>query len=298
MGGMKAVLLAVSALALGALSASARQDPEPTVEVIPVAGQVSMLVGRGGNIGIMNGAEGMLMIDTQFANMETPIRKAIATIAEGSPSYLVNTHWHGDHVGGNLGFAQGSVVLAQENVRSRMKVGGRGAGPADPAALPDLTYNEGMTVHYNGEAVRLIHFPKSHTDGDTVVFFEGSKVVHMGDLMFNRMFPFIDLSSGGDVAGYLRSQEIVLSMLEEGDKVIPGHGALASSADLAASVAMLKTSVKLMQARIDEGMSESEAVKAGLPDEYASWSWGFVDTNRWLQTVYRSLTQEREDTQD
>jgi glyoxylase-like metal-dependent hydrolase (beta-lactamase superfamily II) len=244
----------------------------------------------------MKGAEGMLMIDSQFAHMEAPIRKAIATISEGSPSYLVNTHWHGDHVGGNLAFAKGSVVIAQENVRSRMKAGGRGAGPADPAALPDFTYNEGMTVHYNGEAVHLIHFPKSHTDGDTVVFFEGSKVVHMGDLMFNRMFPFIDLGSGGDVEGYLHSQEIVLSMLEEGDKVIPGHGPLASPADLKASVEMLQTSVKLVQARIDEGMDESEAVKAGLPDEYASWSWGFVDTNKWLQTVYRSLTAEREDT--
>jgi len=295
---MKAVLLAVSALALGALTATARQDPAPTVEVVPVAGQVSMLVGQGGNIGIMKGAEGMLMIDSQFAHMEAPIRKAIETISEGSPSYLVNTHWHGDHVGGNLAFAKGSVVIAQENVRARMKVGGRGAGPADPAALPDMTYNEGMTVHYNGEAVHLIHFPKSHTDGDTVVFFKGSKVVHMGDLMFNRMFPFIDLSSGGDVEGYLRSQEIVLSMLEDSDKVIPGHGALATPADLAASVAMLQTSVKLVRARIDEGMDESEAVKAGLPDEYASWSWGFVDTNKWLQTVYRSLTQEREDTKE
>jgi cyclase len=295
---MKAVLLAVSALALGALTATARQDPEPKVEVVPVAGQVSMLVGQGGNIGIMKGDEGMLMIDTQFDFMEAPIRKAIAKIAEGYPSYLVNTHWHGDHVGGNLGFAKGSVVIAQENVRARMKVGGRGAGPADPAALPDLTYNKGMTVHYNGEAVHLIHFPKSHTDGDTVVFFAGSKVVHMGDLMFNRMFPFIDLSSGGDVRGYLQSQEIILSMVKADDKVIPGHGPLASRADLAASVAMLQTSVKLVQTRIDEGMSESEAVKAGLPDEYASWSWGFVDTNRWLQTVYRSLTQEREDTKE
>lgn len=292
---MKAVLLAGTALTLGVLSATARQEPGPTVKVVPVAGQVSMLVGQGGNIGIMKGEEGMLMIDSQFDFMEQPIRKAIAEIAAGNPSYLINTHWHGDHVGGNLGFAKNSVVIAQENVRARMKVGGRGAGPADAAALPDFTYNEGMTVHYNGEAVHLIHFPKSHTDGDTVVFFDGSKVVHMGDLMFNRMFPFIDLGSGGDVAGYLASQEMVLSMLEEGDKVIPGHGPLASPADLAASVEMLRVSVKLVQERIDSGMTESEAVQAGMPEAYASWSWNFVDTNRWLQTVYRSLTQERDD---
>lgn len=290
---MKTAVLALSALGLGALTAPALQEPELEVEVIAVNGKVSMLVGRGGNIGISSGADGLLMIDTQFANIEQPIRKAIAKIADGKPAFVVNTHWHSDHVGGNLGFGRDGYLVAHENVRARMKVGGRGNGPADPAALPDLTYDEGMTVHYNGEAIHLVHLPTGHTDGDSAVFFTQSKVVHMGDLMFNGLFPFIDLDSGGSISGYLQAQRRVYEMIDDETKVIPGHGPLATRADLAKCMRMIEASIELVEARMAAGMSAEKIAELGMPDEYADWSWGFISTERWLATLYRGLTEEK-----
>lgn len=290
---MKAALLAASALALGAFSATATQEPEVQVTGDKVAGQVWMLTGQGGNIGIMAGDEGVLMIDTQFAPLEAKIRAAIAEITEDVPAYVVNTHWHGDHVGGNAGFGQDGLIVAHENVRARMKSGGGRGAPAAPEALPNLTYDDGMTVHLNGEAVHLVHLPTGHTDGDTIVFFTDSKVVHMGDLMFNGMFPFIDLDSGGTVSGYLRALRAAHAQITDDMKVIPGHGPLATRADILKIVRMIEVSIGVVEARMDEGMSAQEIVDAGMPEEYAGWSWGFIPTERWLATIVRGLTEEQ-----
>lgn len=290
---MKAVLLAASAVALGAFSATALQEPEVEVTGEKVAGQVSMLAGFGGNIGVMAGEDGVLMIDTQFANIEPQIRAAMAEITDGVPSYVINTHWHGDHVGGNLGFGKDGVIVAHQNVRARMKSGGGRSAPADPGALPTLTYDDGMTIHFNGEAVHLIHLPTGHTDGDTIVFFTDSKVVHMGDLMFNGMFPFIDIDSGGSVSGYLRALRAAHERIGEDMKVIPGHGPVGTKADIAKIIRMIEVSIEVVEGRMEAGMSAQEIADAGMPDEYAAWSWGFIPTERWLATMYRGLTEEK-----
>jgi len=292
--GMKLIALASLALGVGAWNASAIQDPEVKVEIVKVTDQISMLVGEGGNIGIMNGADGLLMIDTQFAHMEAPIRTAIAEISAGNPAFVVNTHWHGDHVGGNLAFATDSYVVAHQNVRSRMKSGKPRGAPADPAALPDLTFGEGMTMHYNGQPVHLVHMPTGHTDGDTVVYFPQSNVVHMGDLMFNAMFPFVDIDSGGSVRGYLAALRSVYERVDDQTKIIPGHGKLASKKDLAEIIEMLESSIAMVEERIESGMTAQENVTAGISEKYASWSWRFIPTDKWLATVYRDLSAEKQ----
>lgn len=285
---MKLLLLLAAALSLGAFSSTLPQD-EPEFTLAKVSGQVSMLTGVGGNIGVMVGDDGVLMIDTQFAQYEKPIREAIKGITEGVPEYVINTHWHGDHTGGNVAFGADGLLVAHDNVRARLLKGGRGKGPADPAALPEITFGEGMTIHWNNEAVRLVHFPTGHTDGDTVVFFPKSKVVHMGDLMFNGMFPFIDLESGGDVRGYLKSVETIFAMLGDDIQIIPGHGKLATLKDMQTNIDMLRECITIMELRIAEGLSEGDAVAAGLPEKFASWSWNFIPTEKWLATLYSSL---------
>jgi glyoxylase-like metal-dependent hydrolase (beta-lactamase superfamily II) len=237
----------------------------------------------------MVGDDGILMIDTQFAQYEKPIRETIAKIAEGAPQYVVNTHWHGDHVGGNLAFGAEGVLVAHEKVRSRMKKGAGERKPAMPKELPVITYTDGLTIHWNDEDVRLVHFPLGHTDGDTVVFFSDSKVVHLGDLMFNGMFPFIDLESGGDVRGYYQTSQSLTAMLGDDIKIIPGHGKLATLKDLQAQAEMLRECIEIMELRIANGLSEEDAVEAGLPQKYASWSWSFIPTEKWLATLYKGL---------
>ena len=285
---MKLLLLLAAALGLGAFSASLPQD-EPEFKLTKVAGQVSMLTGVGGNIGVMVGEDGVLMIDTQFAQYEKPIREAIKGITEGTPEYVINTHWHGDHTGGNVAFGADGLLVAHDNVRARLLKGGRGKGPAEAAALPEITYQDGLTIHWNDEAVRVVHFPTGHTDGDSVVFFPKSKVVHMGDLMFNGMFPFIDLESGGDVRGYLKSVETVFAMLGDDIQIIPGHGKLATLEDMQSYIDMMRECIAIMELRIAEGLTEEAAVAAGLPDKYASWSWNFISTEKWLATLYTSI---------
>lgn len=289
---MKILLLAVAALGLGAWN-SGSQEPAPGIKVVEVSDKVAMLMGRGGNIGVMKGDDGVLMIDTQYAQFEQDIRKAMATFTDGVPTYVVNTHWHGDHVGGNLGFGKDGLLIAHQNVRARMQKGGRGAGPADPGALPEITYDDGLTLHWNGEAVHVVHLPVGHTDGDSVVIFSDSNVVHMGDLMFHKRFPFIDASSGGDVRGYVKSLQAVLKQIPADAKIIPGHGELATRADLVGEVKMVEECIAIMEQRIKDGLSREDAVAAGLPDKFAPWSWQFITTEKWLDALYQGLSTKK-----
>ena len=219
--------------------AAAQQDfSDVRIEVTPVAGNVYVLEGRGGNIGASVGADGILIVDDQFAPLAEKIRAALKKVNPGELQFVLNTHWHGDHTGGNRVFGTEATIIAHTNVRGRLStpqtVRGRDVEPLPIEALPVITFDESLSIHFNGEEIRVIHFPHGHTDGDSVVFFTGSNVVHMGDTFFAGRFPFVDLASGGDVKGLTRNIQTVIDRLGADAKIIPGHGPLSTPQDLKA----------------------------------------------------------------
>ncbi|MCG8462686.1 MAG: MBL fold metallo-hydrolase [Holophagales bacterium] len=210
------------------------------IQTEKLADGVHMLVGAGGNIGVSSGEDGVFLVDDQFAPLTEKIRKAVAEISDGPIRFVLNTHWHFDHTGGNENFGKaGSLIVAHDNVRVRMSTDqlieslNRNVPAAPDAALPVVTYAEGVTFHLNGQTIHAFHVPPAHTDGDSIVHFREADVVHMGDLFFNGVYPFIDLSSGGSVEGMIAAVEKVLAMAGDGTKIVPGHGPLATKADLA-----------------------------------------------------------------
>jgi len=254
-----------------------------TIETIPVTGNISMLMGSGGNIGVSAGSDGLLIIDDQYAPLADKIKAALAALGSDTPKFLLNTHFHGDHTGGNATFGVDSIIVAHRNVRNRL------LGENSPAtALPVVTFDDDVTVHFNGEDITLIHMPAGHTDTDSVVMFEGSNVIHMGDHFFNGGFPFIDLANGGTVQGYLNNLEKALSWIQDDTRVIPGHGPLGTKADLLAFYNVVKDTSTAIRVKKSQRMSKEEIVAEGLGAEYASWGTGFINEQRWIETVYDS----------
>ena len=265
--------------------AFAQDDPfaNVTIQTVPVAGNISMLIGQGGNIGVSAGEDGVLIIDDQFAPLADRIRAALEALGSDTPKFVLNTHFHGDHVGGNVEFGAGGVIVAHENVRLRMI-----DGDSPPVALPVVTFNDNVTIHFNGENITLIHMPAGHTDTDSVVLFEDANVIHMGDHFFNGGFPFVDIASGGSVQGYLSNLEKVLSWIDDDTQVIPGHGPLATKADLLGFYDMIKDTSTAIRVSRSLQMSAEEIVAEGLGPEYESWGQGFINEQRWIETVVQS----------
>ena len=224
---IKSFFLGLSLSLLAFSSAAQNQFENVTIDTVSVAGNISMLIGQGGNIGVSAGSDGILIIDDQFAPLAGRIKTAIEALGSDVPKFLLNTHFHGDHTGGNIEFGAESLIIAHENVRMRMAAGGQPA-----VALPVVTFDDDVTIHFNGEDVTLIHMPNGHTDTDSVVMFSESNVIHMGDHFFNGGFPFVDLANGGTVQGYLSNLERALSWIGDDTAVIPGHGPLATKSDL------------------------------------------------------------------
>ena len=212
--------LATTCLLLGGISVAATvlaQDDRfanVTIETVPVTGNISMLIGSGGNIGVSAGDDGLLIIDDQYAPLAAKIRAALSQLGSDTPKFLLNTHFHGDHTGGNADFGAASIIIAHENVHGRLV-----AGDSPSTALPVITFDDDVTVHFNGEDITLIHMPRGHTDTDSVVMFEDSNVIHMGDHFFNGGFPFVDLASGGTVQGYISNLEKALSWIDDDTSV-------------------------------------------------------------------------------
>jgi len=271
------------------------QDRFADVEIkaTHVRGSVYMLEGAGGNIGVSVGDDGILIVDDQFAPLADKIRAALAKLGDGKLQFVLNTHWHGDHTGGNATFSSEASIIAHHNVRKRMAAGqelfGRQVEPAPHEALPVITFDDSLTVHFNGENIRVVHFPKGHTDGDSVVFFDKSNVVHMGDDMWTKRFPFVDLSSGGNVQGLERNLRKVIKDLPEDVALIPGHGPLSTLKDLEEFRQMLADSIELVRTKTDQGKSLEEIQKEGVPEGMADWGSGFIKTDQWLETVHKSL---------
>ncbi|MGH9579625.1 MAG: MBL fold metallo-hydrolase [Terriglobales bacterium] len=266
------------------------------IKVQKVAGSVYMLAGAGGNIGVSVGEDGILIVDDQFAPLASKIQAALKGIADQPVKFILNTHWHGDHTGGNAAFSKQGTIVAHENVRKRLAAGGSTRfGKLEPApreALPVITFSERATVHLNGEDIRAIHFPHGHTDGDSVIYFTQSNVVHMGDDFFNGIFPFIDVDSGGSVKGMIANVDQVLADLPADVKIIPGHGPMASKQDLTAFVEMLRGTSAAVQAALQQGKTlkqmKQEKVLAAWDEK---WGKGFLNLDAFTEILYADLSR-------
>jgi cyclase len=280
----------------GPVAAQDRDFSKVEVKAQPVAGKIYMLEGAGGNIGVSVGSDGILIVDDQFAPLADKIRAALKGLGDGKLAFVLNTHWHGDHTGGNEIFGREATIIAHENVRKRLstdqEVFGEKVPASPPGALPVITFGQSLSVHFNGEEIKVIHFPHGHTDGDSVIFFTGSNVVHMGDDFFAGRFPFVDLGSGGSVTGLAENVKKILGELPDNVKIIPGHGPLSTKADLQNFLGMLEETTVLVGQRIKAGKDLKAIQAEGLPDKWKEWGSGFINTDRWLQIVYESLTKK------
>ena len=296
---MRASLLAVPALLLVAVPATAQRSLEGVeIKVEQVAPGVAVLFGAGGNIGLSHGADGNILIDDQFAPLTEKIAAAVATLDPDPVRFVINTHWHGDHTGGNENFAErGAVVVAHDNVRRRMsteqlrEVGQAPTPPSPEGALPVVTFDDGVTFHLNGDTIRAVHVAHAHTDGDALVYWTDANVLHMGDTFFNGMLPFIDLASGGSIDGAIRAVEKALAMTNEKSVIIPGHGPIAARADLVRYRDMLATLRTDIAARIAAGHTLDEIKADRLADAYGKPD-DFISPDEFIEAVYESLTAE------
>ncbi len=282
---------------MAAISVFAQEKKTETQNLVQVTEHIYMLQDKGGNIGLSFGDDGIFMIDDQF---DRNIEKTQATIASKDKQqvqFLVNTHHHGDHTGGNLAMAKtGTVIFSQENVRKRLQKTVEDSKDMDLSkSLPMVTFTEDMTFHYNGDAIFVFHVHNAHTDGDAMVYFMNSNVIHTGDVFFNGRYPFIDLKSGGSVLGYAKALSKLLMLTNKDTKVIPGHGDLGTVADVAFTRDMLLDLHKQVSELHEEGKTEAEILKmTSITAKYDALGYGsgFISTERMLKTVYADLSKK------
>lgn len=270
------------------------------IRTVPLGGGIYMLVGRGGNIGLSVGEDGAFIVDDQYAPLTEKIKAAIAEVTDQAVEWVLNTHWHSDHTGGNENFGgEGALIVAHDNVYKRMNPAdfadlvGR-SQQAPEAALPVVTFDESITLHWNGETIHAFHVEHAHTDGDAIVHYVGADAFHMGDTYFNGRYPFIDVDSGGNIDGVIASADLVLRMAGSGTQIIPGHGEIATREDLATYREMLSTVRHKVAELVRDGKSLEEAVAANPTADYdAAWETNPEGTDRFVGLVYRSLTEGR-----
>jgi len=297
---LSTILSAASLIGILPLSASLfAQAPEKAqIMSSEIRSNVHLLTGDGGNIAVLNGERSLLVIDNGYAEQAADLYDSIVAVGNKPIRFLVNTHWHFDHAGGNEFLGHRTNIVAHENVRKRlaegqnMKAFNRVIEPVAPQGLPVVTYTEGTTLYEAGQVVRLQHFAKGHTDGDSIAFIKPAKIVHMGDHYFAGMFPFIDLGSGGSVQGVARNIEQVLTIIDDSWVVIPGHGPLSTKADLAKTLTMLQQSIAWMREQIAAGLSVEQISQSGLPKNLEPWNVGFIKAPNWIATVHASLSAE------
>ncbi len=289
--------IAIIVTTLAAAAHAQRDFSNVEVAATHVAGNVHMLTGAGGNIGVSAGVDGVLIVDDQFAPLAEKIRAAIAGITGGSSdvTFVLNTHWHGDHTGGNPHFGRDATIIAHANVRQRLSstqtLFGRTVEPLPKEGLPVVTFEDGLSIHFNGEEIKVMHVPHSHTDGDSIIHFMQSNVIHMGDTFFADRFPFVDLDHGGDINGLTRTIEHVLATMPPDAKLIPGHGPLSSRDDLVGYLAMLKGTTAVVLHGIAAGKSLKDIQAAGLPETWKRWANSDTANADWIATIHKSLTR-------
>jgi cyclase len=299
------VFAVLAAALLCTIAAAQEKTPDWSkveIKVTKVSGNIYMLEGQGGNIAASVGEDGIVIVDDEFAPLAEKIQTALKDlgITDKPVRFVINTHYHGDHAGGNAPFAtSGSTVIAQDNVRKRLASGGTAGNggsvkmevkPAEKAALPIITFEHDVTVHLNGEDIRALHFPAGHTDGDAIIFFPKNNVVHMGDDFVRYGFPFIDVASGGSVQGMIDGVEKAAAQLPADVKVIPGHGALSNLDDVRAYVKMLRETSAAVQKALDAHKTLDQMKQEKILAPWSKWSSDFVSQDVFIETLYNSLT--------
>jgi len=298
-------LFRVAAMACLATALCLAQDQDFSkvqIKVTKVAGTVYMLQGAGGNIGASVGDDGIVIVDDQYAPLADRIQAALKDITDKPVRFIINTHYHGDHTGGNEFFQKQAPIIAQDNVRKRLEEGGHAGNggsisreqkPAPKGALPIITFDHDVTVHLNGEDIRALHFPAGHTDGDAVIFFPNSDVVHMGDDFVTYGFPFIDIDAGGSIDGMIDGVEKVIAQLPPDVKVIPGHGTVSNLDDVRAYLTMLKETRAAVQGSLDKKMTLAQMKDQKILDPWKKYSGDFINQDTFLETLYNSLTGQK-----
>src|SRR6266851_1335416 len=299
------VLMLIPAAPIAAWGGQAPDFSKVQIKATKVSGNIYMLEGAGGNIGASIGEDGIVIVDDQFAPLAEKIQAALKSlgIADKPVRFVINTHYHGDHTGGNAPFSgTGSKVIAQDNVRKRLSSGGTAGNggsikmenkAAEKAALPIITFEHDVTVHLNGEDIHALHFPSGHTDGDSIIFFPKNNVVHMGDDFVRYGFPFIDVASGGSVQGMIDAMEKATAQLPADVKVIPGHGAISNLDDVRAFTKMLKETSAVVQKALDDHKTLDQMKQERILTPWAKWKGDFVNEDAFIETLYNSLTGHR-----
>ncbi len=260
---------------------------------------VYMLTGAGGNIGLSAGEDGVFIIDDQYAPLSEKIQLAIAEVSDQPVRFVINTHWHHDHTGGNENFGTGgSIIIAHNNVRERLSTDQfieffQVEAKASPkVALPVITFNDELSLHLNGESVTAFHQSHAHTDGDSIIHFADSNVIHMGDTFFNGTYPFIDTSSGGNINGMIKANAFALDLAIDSTRIIPGHGQLASKADQQAYHDMLIAVRDAVKMHVDAGKTLEETIAANPTADFdQQWGQGFTKAEAIVTFAYESLKQ-------
>jgi glyoxylase-like metal-dependent hydrolase (beta-lactamase superfamily II) len=287
---MKNKILLVLCTFLFAVAATA-QEGEISFKSTELAPGLYMLEGQGGfaggNLGLITGDDGVVLIDDGLEPLVAVTVAAIESLTGDPVDFVINTHAHGDHTGANeVLHGKGATVVAHDNLRRQMVKDG-----SNRAALPELTFADAVTFHLNGHTARVFHVANAHTDGDSVIHFPEVNIIHTGDVLFNKLFPFIDLDSGGSVDGFIAAQKEIIAIADDETKIIPGHGVLANKADLQAAADMLEDAQARVKALVDAGKSQEEVLAENPLADYADgWDWGFINAERMTATIYRSLT--------
>ncbi|MDJ0760718.1 MAG: MBL fold metallo-hydrolase [Woeseiaceae bacterium] len=289
---MQRSLFAILLLSLSALS-NAQFEVPTELKTTEVAPGIFMIEGAdgfaGGNVGLLVGEERIVLIDDFVEPVSGILLKTAGEIAGRPVDFVINTHVHGDHIGGNATLAHhGATIVSHDNIRKRMLADEE----TDPDGLPILTFSDSVTFHLNGMTAYVFHVAKAHTDGDAIIHFPDQNVMHSGDALFNHMFPYIDLDNGGTVDGYIAAQKKMIEMTDENTKIIAGHGALASRADLERDLKVLVDGQAKVKALVDQGMSADEVVAENpLAEYHEEYNWAFITTERMTRTLYRDLTE-------
>lgn len=293
---MRPIFTALSlSFAFALPNATLAQDPK--LDITNVAENLHMLSGSGGNIGLLTGPDGTFLIDDQMAPVAPLLLKTIKSLGGDNPRFLLNTHYHFDHTGGNEAVGiSGATIVSHHNVRKRLAEGSRISAfdaetpPAPAIALPIVTFSKSMHFHINGDTLRSVHFPRAHTDGDSVIYFEGANVLHTGDIFFNGLYPFIDTENGGSLVGTIAAVQKLIETTDDDTKIIPGHGPLATRADLIAYQDMLTFANASFRDLKKEGKTVEEAVAANPLEDYdATWGGKLFTTDKWIGLMYPSI---------